>query len=63
MTRQCENSVMRPVLAEFTYAIGADFAEYYKKQPERRMRTRTTIDLTQMLEDNVVMNLPTKRLP
>jgi uncharacterized protein len=51
-------------LAEFTYAIGADFAEYYKKQPEEGMYAYEdeTIDLTQMLEDNVVMNLPTKLL-
>jgi len=51
-------------LAEFTYTIGADFAEYYKKQPEEGMYAYEdeTIDLTQMLEDNVVINLPSKLL-
>ncbi len=51
-------------LEEFTYTIGFDFAEYYKKQPEEGMYAYQddTIDLTQMLEDNVVVNLPTKLL-
>lgn len=51
-------------LAEFKYKIGFDFAEYYKKQPEEGMYAYQdeTIDLTQMLEDNVVLGLPTKLL-
>ena len=51
-------------LADFTYTIGFQFAEYYKKQPEEGMYAYQddVIDLTQMLEDNVVINLPTKLL-
>ncbi len=51
-------------LADFTYMIGFRFAEYYKKQPEEGMYAYQDemIDLTPMLEDNVVVNLPTKLL-
>jgi uncharacterized protein len=51
-------------LADFTYTIGVKFAEYYKKQPEEGMYAYQDdiIDLTQMLEDNVVLGLPTKLL-
>jgi uncharacterized protein len=51
-------------LETFAYNIGFDFAEYYKEQPEEGMYAYQgeMIDLTQMLEDNVVINLPTKLL-
>jgi len=51
-------------LADFMYTIGFKFAEYYKKQPEEGMYAYQDemIDLSQMLEDNVVVNLPTKLL-
>ena len=51
-------------LADFTYTIGFRFAEYYKKQPEEGVYAYQdeTIDLSAMLEDNVVVNLPTKLL-
>jgi uncharacterized protein len=51
-------------LADFTYTIGFSFAEYYKKQPEEGAYAYQdeTIDLGAMLEDNVVVNLPTKLL-
>ena len=49
-------------LETFTYTISFRFAEYYKKQPEEGMYgyKDETIDLLPMLEDNVVVNLPTK---
>ena len=51
-------------LAGFKYTIGFRFAEYYKKQPEEGTYAYQDeiIDLTPMLEDNVVVNLPTKLL-
>lgn len=51
-------------LEGFKYTIGFKFAEYYKKQPEEGVYAYQDeiIDLTQMLEDNVVVNLPTKLL-
>jgi uncharacterized protein len=51
-------------LENFTYTIGFNFAEYYKKEPEEGAYAYQdeTIDLTQMLEDNVVVNLPIKLL-
>ena len=51
-------------LTDFTYTIGFKFAEYYKKQPEEGMYAYQDeiIDLIPMLEDNVVVNLPTKLL-
>ena len=51
-------------LAGFKYTIGVKFAEYYKKQPEEGTYAYEgeIIDLTTMLEDNVVVNLPTKLL-
>ena len=51
-------------LAGFKYTIGFSFAEYYKKQPEEGMYAYKDeiIDLCAMLEDNVVVNLPTKLL-
>lgn len=49
---------------EFMHTLGFDFAEYYKKQPEEGMYAYSgeILDLTQMLEDNVVINLPTRFL-
>ncbi len=49
---------------ESVYTLGFDFAEYYKKQPEEGMYAYNgeTIDLSQMLEDNVVINLPPRML-
>ncbi len=49
-------------LDEFLYRLDFDFAEYYKKQPQEGMYAYNgdTIDLSQMLEDNVVINLPTR---
>jgi uncharacterized protein len=46
------------------YTIGFRFAEYYKEQPEEGEYAYQdeNIDLTQMLQDNVVVNLPTKLL-
>jgi uncharacterized protein len=51
-------------LEDFTYTIGFNFAEYYNRQPEEGEYAYQDeiIDLTQMLEDNVVVNLPTKLL-
>lgn len=49
-------------LEEFVYRLGFNFAEYYKKQPEEGVYAYggESIDLSQMLEDNVVINLPTR---
>lgn len=49
---------------EFVYTIGFNFAEYYKKQPEEGTYAYQddVIDLSQMLEDNVVINLPMRFL-
>ena len=51
-------------LESFVYEIGFDYAEYYKEQPEEGEYAYSgeTIDLSQMLEDNVVINLPTRFL-
>ncbi len=51
-------------LKAFLYSIGFDFAEYYKKQPEEGEYAYQddTIELDQCLEDNVVLNLPTRFL-
>lgn len=49
-------------LDDFIYRLDFDFAEYYKKQPEEGMYAYggDIIDLSQMLEDNVIINLPTR---
>lgn len=51
-------------LKEVLYTVEFDFTEYYKKQPEEGMYAYEgeIIDLTRMLEDNVVLNLPVKIL-
>ena len=51
-------------LESFMCEIGFHFAEYYKKQPDEGEYAYSgeTIDLSQMLEDNVVINLPTRFL-
>ncbi len=51
-------------LKPFLYTIGFKFAEYYKKQPEEGEYEfhGETIELDRMLEDNVVVNLPTRFL-
>ena len=51
-------------LENFMYTIGFRFSEYYKKQPGEGEYAYQDeiIDLTPMLEDNVVVNLPTKLL-
>lgn len=51
-------------LKPFLYTIGFHFAEYYKKQPEEGEYefAGETIELDRMLEDNVVVNLPTRFL-
>ena len=48
----------------FLHPLGFEFAEYYKKQPEEGMYAYEgeLIDLTQMIEDNIVINLPTRFL-
>lgn len=51
-------------LKPFLYTIGFEFAEYYKKQPEEGEYEfhGESIELDRMLEDNVVVNLPTRFL-
>jgi uncharacterized protein len=51
-------------LKPFLYTIGFGFAEYYKKQPEEGEYEfhGESIELDRMLEDNVVVNLPTRFL-
>ena len=51
-------------LKPFLYTIGFRFAEYYKKQPEEGEYEfhGESIELDRMLEDNVVVNLPTRFL-
>lgn len=51
-------------LKKFLYTVDVKFAEYYKKQPEDGvyLYTGEQIELDQMLQDNIVINLPTKQL-
>lgn len=51
-------------LKPFLYTIGFEFAEYYKKQPEEGEYEfhDESVELDRMLEDNVVVNLPTRFL-
>lgn len=51
-------------LKPFLYPIGFEFAEYYKKQPVEGEYpfAGEAIELDRMLEDNVVVNLPTRFL-
>ena len=51
-------------LKEVLYTVDFEFAEYYKEQQEDGVYTYTgnVIDLTTMLKDNVVINLPVKVL-
>lgn len=51
-------------LKPFMYEVQFAFSEYYKEQPDEGMYAYKghAIDLTQMLEDNLVLSLPTRHL-
>jgi len=53
-------------LKKFGYPVDFEFCEYYAKQPEPDdgfyQYTSEIIDLTRMLQDNVILNLPIRFL-